>query len=407
MRVPFATMNLDGLPARPRFAGLRASAQHARPVAARAIRVAAGALVLACAGFAPAQAQAQTQAQTLVGYTQLELAGVPVTMVYPTATPSKHQAFGPFELDVAVDATPLPAERGGRRRLVVTSHGTAGSPLPDHGIAAALARAGFVVAQPLHAGDNFRDAAKAGPDSWVTRPAEVSKVIDALASHPRWGALLQLDKVGVHGTSAGGATALSLAGAQWSTLALVRHCGAQLEKDVGFCFNGAPDEATQARRRASFERARGVPDTFLPAELKLPRGGRSPGPQIDASFDARPDPRVGSVTVSVPVGAIFSPESLARVRVPVGVVVARDDDMLLPEFHALHVLRHCTACTLLADLPGATHFDVMHPWPAATQEAVRAQQVRGVRTSAGFDARLRDSAYDRIVQFHRKQLAGD
>lgn len=369
------------------------------PIFRALLATAAG--VLALAGAAPAAAQ--------VGYTQTTLAGLPVTLVYPTAEKARRHAFGAFEIEVAVDAPVAPAASG-RRRLVVTSHGTAGSPLPDHGIAAALARAGFVVAQPLHAGDNFRDASKAGPEAWQTRPGEVTRLVDALAAHPQWGPLLQLDRVGVHGTSAGGATVLALAGAQWNTLALVRHCQAHLEEDIGFCFNGAGDDAARERRRASFERARGVPEVFLPADLKAWRGGRSPqtaAADAGTPFDARPDARIASVTAAVPVGAIFSAASLARVRVPVGIVAARDDDMLLPRFHSDLVLRHCRACVSLADLEGATHFDVMHPWPAEVNEAVRAQQTRGVRTNPAFDRRLREEAYARVAAFHRRHLAGE
>jgi predicted dienelactone hydrolase len=65
-----------------------------------------------------------------------------------TATAASRQVYGPFELDVAPDAEPLP----GLRRLIVMSHGTGGSPLPDHALAATLVRAGFVVAQPPRAG---------------------------------------------------------------------------------------------------------------------------------------------------------------------------------------------------------------------------------------------------------------
>ena len=41
--------------------------------------------------------------------------------------------------------------------------------------------AGFVVAVPLHRGDNFGDMSEIGPPSWRRRPAEVSRAIDALA----------------------------------------------------------------------------------------------------------------------------------------------------------------------------------------------------------------------------------
>lgn len=361
--------------------------------AARSGLVAAGVALLACA------------ANAQVGFTELQLNGMAVTLVYPTDVKGTKKTIGAFEIEVAVDA-PLasPTSTTGRRRLVVTSHGTAGSALPDHDLAATLARAGFVVAQPLHSGDNWRDASKAGPEAWRSRPTEVLQVIDALAAHPQWGARLQLDRVGVHGTSAGGVTGLSLAGAQWSTLSLLQHCNANMAADYGFCLTGTPDAAAQAKRRAMYERARGVPVAFLPGEVTAWQGGRTPPSSQAADFDPRPDARIASVSLSVPVAAIFSAESLARIRVPVGLVGAQADQWLLPAFHSSRVVRHCGNCTMLADLPGATHFDVMHPWPGAAAAEVARTQPRGAATNPAFDGRLRDEAYARVVQFHRQNL---
>jgi predicted dienelactone hydrolase len=338
---------------------------------------------------------AALHAQAAVGLAQLMAGDLPVTLVYPSDTPAQRVMQGPFALDVAVDGVPTP----GRRRLVVLSHGTGGSAVSDHELAATLARAGFVVAQPLHAGDNFRDTSQAGPVAWARRPHEVSRVIDALAQHPAWGPLLVLDRVGVHGMSAGGVTALSLAGAQWSVLQLVKHCLAHMDADAGFCFNGAATAEAQAQRRATYESARGVPETYLPESMKTWQGGRSPG------ADPRPDPRVAAVSLSVPVAAIFSADSLARIGVPVAVVRAGRDRWLAPRFHADHVLQHCTRCTLLAQLPGAGHMDLLGPWPAEPARAVAALQPQGGLPEPGFDPAERAAAFQAVARFFQQQLA--
>ncbi len=363
-------------------------ARHARPWATVALATIAAAFL----ATSPAPAAAQ------VGLATLRLGALPVTLVYPTEVAVRPVTQGPFTIEVAPDAAPRP----GRHRLVVLSHGTGGSPAADHALASLLARAGFVVAQPLHPGDNHLDVSKAGPSAWATRPQDVRQVIDGLAADPRWQRVLELDRVGVHGMSAGGVTALSLAGARWRTLELVRHCQVQAEKDFGFCFNGVTDPAAQAKRRAQFDAARGVPEVFLPADLTRWHGGRETrGPDEDP----RPDPRVAAVTVSVPVAAIFSAESLARLRVPVGVVNAGRDTMLLPELHAGHVLRHCTrSCRLLADLPGAAHMDLLWPWPASVARETAALHPRGGGAEPGFNAAERDAAFRAIVAFHRQQL---
>jgi predicted dienelactone hydrolase len=267
-------------------------------------------------------------------------------------------------------------------------------------LASRLARAGFVVAQILHDGDNHLDQRLAGPESFRLRPIEAMRVIDALAADAAWSSRLDLGRVGVHGMSAGGVTALSLAGAQWRTLNLVRHCLAHPQDDEGFCYQGARTAEKRAERQARFDRARFWPEFVLPAELKTWHGGRSPASDRD---DPRPDPRIASVTAAVPVAAIFSEESLRRMRVPVGLVSARSDALLVPRFHSGHVLAHCKSCELLADLP-AGHFDVLWPWPDEVAKAVAAQQWRGGEPTPGFDATLRDHAHDRIVNFHRQHL---
>lgn len=348
----------------------------------------AAAVALACAApLAIAQ----------IGMSQLRIGELPVTLVYPTATAASTLSQGPFTLEVATDAQPT----AGPHRLVVLSHGTGGNPLVDHTLAATLARAGFVVAQPQHAGDNYTDTSRAGPAAWITRPLEVSRVLDGLAELPRWKAVLRLDRVGVHGMSAGGVTALSLAGAQWSVLNLARHCQAQGDADLGFCFNGVTDTTAQAARRAQYESSRGVPEAYLPAAVKQLHGGRTPD---QPAGDPRPDTRIASVSLAVPVAAPFSADSLARIRLPVGIVTAGLDTMLPTDLHAGHVLRHCTGCRVLADLKGAAHMDLLSPWPAdvAAQEAAR--QPRGGAPAPGFLPRERDAAFRAIAEFHRRHL---
>ena len=349
-------------------------------------------LLFALAFVLPALAQAQ------VGLRQITVGDLPVTLVYPTASTARVSTFGPFELQVARDAEPTP----GQHHLIVMSHGTGGNALSDHALAATLARAGFVVAQPLHQGDNFQDHSLAGPASWDLRPREVSRVIDALLKDPSWKDRLVADRVGVHGMSAGGVTALSLAGAQWRLLDMVRHCQAHADDDAGFCFSGLVDPAAVAARRARYESARDVPESYLPADLTAVHGGRTAKAPAE---DGRPDPRVAAVTVAVPLAAIFTAESLAHVRVPVGVVSAGRDEWLVPAFHSSRLLELCRACTRLIDLPGAAHMDLLAPWPATVATAVAKTQLRGAQPAPGFDARERDVAFTAIGEFFRRELS--
>lgn len=333
-----------------------------------------------------------------VGLTELQADGFPVTLVYPTAEPSAQQRRGPFVLQVAPGAPLLPRQAGEPlRRVVVLSHGTAGSPLSDHELAATLARAGFVVAQPLHRGDNYLDATLAGPESWKLRPAEITRTLDALAAHPVWGPELSLRRVGVHGMSAGGATALVMAGAAWRLLDLVQRCQAHADDDPGFCFNGLPDHAQQRARRASYELARSVPAMFLPKAVTELHGASQGTSDL-------PDSRIAAVTVAVPVVALFSDESLRQIRLPVGVISAGRDAMLLPRYHSDRLMTHCVRCVPLAHLEGAGHMDLLGPWPTDIAASVAAKQARGGLPEPGFDPGLRKAAFDAVAAFFLREL---
>lgn len=101
----------------------------------------------------------------------------PITVFHPTdATPARVQR-GPFTLSVAVDAAPA----AGNHRLIVMSHGSSGSGgsgWENSDLAQALVGAGFTVAMPEHAGDNWHDHSGAGPLDSV-RIAVARRIIHA------------------------------------------------------------------------------------------------------------------------------------------------------------------------------------------------------------------------------------
>ena len=334
-----------------------------------------------------------------VGMRKMVSGDMLITVIYPTASPSLPITNGPFTIQAAKDAAPLPAPPGGRR-LIVLSHGTAGSTDNDHDLAATLARAGFVVAQPLHRGDNFKDHSRSGPASWLTRTEEVTETINALAQDQALGPQIDLQHVGVHGMSAGGGTGIMMAGGQWRMLAMVQHCALNLQEDIGFCLNGLgqrPD--LQAQRQREFEAARDAPESAMPENFKVLLGGRG----VEAQ-DIRPDPRITAVSVAVPLGVIFTPESLARIRIPVALTTAGNDGVLLPRFHSEMILQYCASCTRLSGHPIAGHFDWLSPWPAPVATAVAATQTRGGMPNPNFSPEERQKAFDQIAVFFQQKL---
>jgi predicted dienelactone hydrolase len=229
----------------------------------------------------------------------------------------------------------------------------------------------------------------------------VSETIDAVAHDPALAALVDTRRVGVHGMSAGGVTGLVLAGAQWRMLNLVQHCAQNLDEDIGFCLNGlAQHPVQQTLRKGQFALGRMLTETIAPSSFKTLHGGASP----NASTDPRPDPRIAAVSLAVPVGVIFTPESLSRIRIPVALSTSGNDGVLVPRFHSQHVLKHCTRCTLLSDHPTAGHFDWLSPWPASIAQTVAATQMRGGLPNPAFSDTDRQKAFDQIALFFMHKL---
>ena len=286
-------------------------------------------------------------AQAGMGFT--ELPGLqddgPVSVFYPSAGEDRPVQMGSYALKLDKDGQ---AQRG-NTRLVVISHGSGGSPWTYTDLTRRLVEDGFVVAFPQHRGDNARDPSSPGPDSWKQRPAEVSRAIDAVAREPRFAPLLSLDKVGLYGMSAGGHTALTLAGGRWSPALLARHCEAHIAEDFQACAG--------LTTRLTGGMLDGLKKTVVLAVIRQKFS--------DASWQRHHDARIQAVVAGVPLAADFDMASLASPAVPLALVTARQDRWLVPRFHSDVVLAACKRCEHLADLPNGGHGALLSPLPPA------------------------------------------
>jgi predicted dienelactone hydrolase len=231
---------------------------------------------------------------------------VPAIVWYPTATSATPQAMGPFRFAAALGAPPS----DGRFPMVVVSHGTGGSELGHAWLAEGLAREGFVVVSLRHPGDNWEDrSAVRRPDYFSRRPAQASRVVDAILADPAWAARIDTTRIAVVGHSAGGHVALALAGGEPSVERVLAHCssgGAGLREDAAMCGLGGRTGADAA-----------------PAP---------PAPMPPPPARTR-DARIRAAVAIAPLAIAFTPESLAKVEVPVMVEVAVRDEVLTPRFH--------------------------------------------------------------------------
>jgi len=305
----------------------------------------------------------------------------PVTVYYPTAADDTTVRRGPFSLALAPDAAPRP----GNGRLVVISHGSGGSPWVHADLARTLVDAGFVVAMPKHRGDSAGDDGQPGPVSWMQRPAEVSRAIDAIGRDPRFAPLVTLDRVGMYGMSAGGHTALTVAGGRWSPAGFARHCEAHLAEDFATCV-GLATRLTG-----------GAFDGFklwLAGTILRQRFGGDDVPRTHA------DPRIAAVVAGVPLAADFDMASFAAPRVPLGLVTAAKDAWLVPRFHSDRVLAACPRCEHLADLPDGGHGALLAPPPPGLTGLVGDL----LNDPPGFDRRVLPDVDRRIAAFFLRHL---
>jgi predicted dienelactone hydrolase len=183
-----------------------------------------------------------------------------------------------------------------RLPLVVISHGTGGGMTMHADTAIALAEAGFIVVAPTHTGDNYRDDSYVGRGlHLIGRPRHIARVVDYALGRGFGAARVDRDRIGLFGHSAGGFTALVVAGA---------------EPDL----TGA---AARCRRRpppwdCTYLKSHGI-------DLTKPRS-RPPAPKW------LHDSRIRAIAIAAPaVGYSFERNGLASVRVPVQLWIAGHD----------------------------------------------------------------------------------
>ena len=271
---------------------------------------------------------------------------------YPAAGPSGRTVVGPFAMAVTSQA-PVGA---GRYGLVLISHGTGGGRLNHRGTAIRLARGGYVVAAPEHAGDNWRDGRYSGTsENWRRRPRQLSAALDQVLRDPEFGRRIDPARIGAVGHSAGGYSVLALIGGRADARLLARHCTRNRDADPAFCAYGRP-------------------------------GTVAGGPLPDLS-----DRRVRAVAAVAPVGAIFGDGAFAGVKAPAQIHRLGADRVLRRPWHAENIARLMGDRAHLAVHPEAHHFAFISPFPAE----ITGETGAPARDPKGFDRRAFLSRIDR------------
>lgn len=247
---------------------------------------------------------------------------IQVTLLYPSSDKPRWTWFGMAAAMLAPDG----AVDGTGQPLVVISEGTAGTSMSHLDTALALAEAGYVVAAPLHTGDNFRDDTNVGTSDWmVDRARHIARVNDHLLGE--WPGRTQLDpgKVGLFGFSAGGTTGLIAIGGTPDFAQVAPHCAARPEF---VCMLLKP----------------GVP-------LRVP-----------SASEWTHDGRVKAAVIVAPgFGFTFGPSGLSDVRVPVQLWAGAADTNVPPATNTDAVRRALPTAPQFHLVERAGHFSFLPP----------------------------------------------
>lgn len=285
---------------------------------------------------------------------------------YPTrATPRPTTLLGMVMMSVAPDA----AIDGAKLPMVVISHGNAGGPGSHADLAMALAGAGFVVAAPMHNGDNYTDqGALSSADFVHRRSRQLRQAVDYMLG--AWSGAGQLDqhRVGAYGFSAGGMTVLTNIGVQTDMGQLARHCAVSSESACG-----------------------------LLKQVNSPL--LTPGQGTAAPLMG--DARIKAAVVAAPgLGFAMGAESLAAVRIPVQLWHADGDDSVPYESNMKVVREGLGRRAQLHRVADAGHFAFLVPCPLAGPPLLCSDK-------KGFDRRLFHADMNaKVIAFFKLAMPG-
>ncbi len=222
--------------------------------------------------------------------------------------------------------------------LIVLSHGTGGAALQLSWLAEILASNGYLVVAVNHHGNTAAEDAylPQGFMLWWERALDISSVIDQLLSDSKFGPRIDSSRIGAAGFSLGGYTVMSIAGARTDLAQWKEFCADKPKNPI--CT--LPPEAD-----------------FSIAELALLiKNDSKVKNSMERSNESYRDKRVQAVYSIAPVqGPAFTKSSLARISIPVRIIVGTSDEQAIPEFNA-ELIASSIPNSELELLPNVAHY---------------------------------------------------
>lgn len=270
-----------------------------------------------------------------------EAAPFDTVVFYPTHEREVPWQAGPFTVEATRNAPPVPDNRF---PVVLISHGRGGGPFSHRELASALARAGFIAVLPTHVGDaSGHPRAPSQAQILIDRPRQAEAALNAVLTDPRFSASADVGRIGMIGYSAGGYTALILAGAKPDFAYASVYCAKH--DDPGSCPRSASSNGTNgAQGKAA-----------IPAEL--------------VAWQPPVDRRLKALVLMDPLAMMFEAPGLSAVRVPTMLYRPQDDSYLGSARNSLAVVSGLPTPPAVHIVPG-NHFVFIDPCPASVAASV-------------------------------------
>lgn len=286
---------------------------------------------------------------------------------YPTdARPWPTTQMGAVLMSVARGA----AIAGDSLPLIVISHGNGGGPPSHADLAMALASEGYIVAAPMHPGDNFADQSGVGSATFFhERTRQLRATLDQMLA--TWQGRTHIDpaRIGAFGFSAGGFTVLAAVGAQPDLRRVATHCA------------NAPEFACEVLRSAG-----------------SPLIGVDRAPVVEPFV---PDARIGAAVVAAPgLGFTMDSAALAGIHVPLQLWSGEADDRIPYATNIERIRDALGAAVEYHAVPGAGHYSFLAPCGLIRPPGICADA--GDFDRKAFHARMNAS----VVQFFDTHLKG-
>jgi predicted dienelactone hydrolase len=270
------------------------------------------------------------------------------TIWYPAVSSAveKPQTIGPpgSPLFLAGSAAPNAklAASPARFPLILLSHGTGGSAMQLAWLGEYLAARGYIAAAVNHPGNNALEPyTLQGFTLWWLRAHDLSVVLDHMLADRAFGPRIDKSRVASAGFSLGGYTMIEIAGGVSNPQGVIDYCNSP--RSHGTC--NIPE----------------FPDLVAKAESLLKTNADFAAAFAEGDKAYR-DPRVQAVFAIAPaLGAAFSPQTLAKIHIPVEIVVGAADPLAPPPDNAEYFAHHIPGAKLVILPGGVAHYTFLDP----------------------------------------------